>query len=85
MDEQEGDRGVLGRREQLVEQREGCFVRPVQVLEHQTQRAFSCERAYELVEPVEGLVLDDIAREVAHPLLLIRLERQAERAGELGP
>ena len=84
MDEQEGDRGLLGRRKQLVEQRERCFVRPVEILEHQTQRAFSCDRADELVEPVERLVLDGVAREVAQALLLLRLERQPEQGGEEG-
>ena len=54
----------------------------MEILEHQTQRPFSCERGDELIEPVEGLVLDRVGREVAHPLLLLRLERQAEQGGE---
>ena len=82
MDEQEADRRLLGRGQQLVEQRERRLVRPVQILEHQAERAFSCERADELVEPVERLVLDRVAREIADPLLLLRLEREAEQAGE---
>ena len=84
MDEQEGDRGLLGRGKQLVEQRERGLVRPVEILEHETQRALSRERADELVEPVERLVLDGVAREIAQPLLLLRLERQAEQGGEEG-
>ena len=84
MDEHEADRGLLGRGKQLVEQRERRLVRPVEILEHETQRALSRERVDELVEPVERLVLDGVGREVAHPLLLLRLERQAEQGGEQG-
>ena len=84
MDKQEGDRRVLGRRKQLVDQREGCFVRPVHVLEHQTRGAISCERADELVEPAEHLVLDGVARELAQALLQLRLEREPEQIGEEG-
>ena len=84
MDEQEAERGLLGRGKQLVEQRERRLVRPVEILEHQAQRSFSCERADELVEPVERLVLDRVACEIADPLLLLRFEHQAEQAGEEG-
>ena len=56
----------------------------MEVVEHQTQRALSCERADELVERVEGLALDGVARQVAHLLLLLRLEHQAEQRGEEG-
>ena len=84
MDEQEAERGLLGRGEQLVEQRERRLVRPVEILEYQAQRSFSCERADELVEPVERLVSDRVACEIADPLLLLRLEHEAEEAGEEG-
>jgi hypothetical protein len=56
----------------------------VEVVEHQAQRALSCQRADELVEPVEGLTLHGVARQVVHSLLLLRLEHQAEQRGEKG-
>ncbi len=84
MDEHEADRSLLGCGKQLVEQRERRLVRPVEILEHETQRALSRKRIDELVEPVEHLVLDGVAREVADPLPLLRLEHQAEQGGQQG-
>ena len=54
----------------------------MEILEDEAQRPLASERADELEEPVERLALDGIAREAAEALLLLRLERQAEKRGE---
>jgi hypothetical protein len=46
----------------------------VQVVQRQAQRLLAGERAKEPVEPVEGLALDGIGREVAHPAILLGIE-----------
>ncbi len=84
MDDQEPDGGLLGRGKQLLEQRERGLVGPVEILEHQAQRPFSRQGEDELVEPVERLLPDGVGGEVAHPLLLLRLEHHAEQGGEEG-
>src|SRR6266540_740978 len=84
MDEHESDRGLLGRGKELVEQRERRLVRPMEILEHQTQRVLARKRADEQVEPVERLAADGVGCEVADPLFLPRLEREAEHGGEKG-
>ncbi len=82
MDEHERDRRLLDGGQQLVEQRQRRFIRPVQVVEHEAERALPGERAHEPLEPVEGLVLDGVARQVADARLVRGLEREAEQLRE---
>ena len=77
MDEQEANRGLLGRGQYPVEQRQCGLIRPVQILEHEAQRLLLREEADELVHPVHGLSLNRVGREGADALLLRRFEREA--------
>src|SRR5207247_2122749 len=69
---------LVHEREQLLEQLERRLVRPVQVLQQDAERALTRKCGEKVVDGLDRLALDAVARELAELLREIRLERNPE-------
>ena len=82
--EHEQNGRLLGEDEELLQQRDGRRVRPVQVFDRDDERAGVREACNELADDLERAPLECLGRELGGAGRRIRLEREIEQRPEIG-
>ena len=73
---------LIRERHERFNERQRCLVRPVDVFEHEAAGTLPGERADKAVDSVEGLLLDAVAAQFMHSLVLFGVGRDAEQQRE---